>query len=407
MKHFLLLLTFIGLSFVAVFAQAPQQMNYQAVVRDSSGNALSSGVNVTVFFQIHDKTDTGTVVFQEQQSAVTNQFGLINLQIGSKGNLAIVNWGDGNKYLEVSIDPHGGTNFTSMGATQLLSVPFALFAANSVAGPPGGTGPAGPTGPTGAGLPGPTGATGVGITGPTGANGATGDTGSIGATGATGTTGPTGVGVTGATGPTGIGITGPTGASGNPGSTGVTGPTGPTGAGGGATGPTGATGATGPTGSWQYYFDIDTSSAPLTVTSTTADEVIPGLTRTITLTSPAIINVTATGAIQTTAPAGTGYSGANVYLAVNGVAVGNGGYKVVTALSNGTEGVFGGGGGVGDNITDFNISTSVTNTPGTIMLPAGTYTITLNVGYNIGSSFTIGGVWPYYTHCVMQTTVIQ
>jgi hypothetical protein len=210
----------------SVFAQAPQQINYQAVVRNSAGNPVSSGTTVGLQFYIHDQTSTGAVLYSETINTTANQFGLVNVQIGSSTNLAIVNWGSGPKYLEVLANVSGG-GYDTMGVSQLISVPYALYAANSAAGP------AGPTGPEGQ----------VGNTGPAGA------TGSIGLPGTTGPTGPTGLnGGTGATGDQGV--TGPAGATG----AGATGPTGATGTGGGATGPTGPSGAdgnpgiTGPTG---------------------------------------------------------------------------------------------------------------------------------------------------------------
>ena len=260
------------------FAQAPQLMNYQAVVRNAAGQPLSGGQTVAIRFQIHDVTATGTVVFQEGQHAVTNQFGLINLSIGAVGGLAAVNWGNGPKFLQVELDPTGGSNYTDMGTTQLLSVPYALFAANSTSNIPGATGPTGaqgiggpqgPAGVTGAnGLQGATGPTGFGATGAQGQRGVTGPSGNSGATGNTGPTGVTGsgggvTGPSGATGPQGLqGATGPTGAQGitgatgsngligNTGAVGVTGPIGPTGAQGlnGNAGLTGATGLTGVTG---------------------------------------------------------------------------------------------------------------------------------------------------------------
>ena len=269
-------------------AQAPQQLNYQAVVRNAAGQPVTSG-NISVLFQIHDGSATGAVVFQEHDVVQPNQFGLITVPIGASGNLATVSWGSGTKYLQVETDVNGGTNYTDMGTTQLISVPYALYAANSAPGPQGPTGPQGVTGiqgPTGAqALQGPTGA--QGATGAAGIAGQAGNTGPQGAAGATGATGPPGQGFTGATGPTGqngsngvtgpqgatgaqgvgtVGATGPsgndgatgpggaTGAAGNAGATGVTGATGPTGndgatgVGGGATGPTGITGATGPSG---------------------------------------------------------------------------------------------------------------------------------------------------------------
>ena len=239
------------------YAQAPQQFNYQAVVRDASGNAVANNTSVILRFTIHDGTANGTSVYTETDNAFANQFGLVNVQVGSNGNLSTVNWGGGAKYLQVEANV-ANAGFVSMGASQLISVPYALFAANSSAGI---------TGPTGANGSGGTGATGpTGPTGPSGNDGSNGGAGNTGATGATGPSGNTGSGggATGATGPTGPtgttgsggGSTGPTGPTGNNGATGAgtTGPTGPTGPSGsngtaGTTGAAGATGATGPSGS--------------------------------------------------------------------------------------------------------------------------------------------------------------
>ena len=264
-----------------VMAQAPQSVNYQAVVRDVSGNPLPGGTTVSVQFIIHDLTPSGNAVYTETTTAITNQFGLITYAIGTSQNLATVNWGNGAKYLQVQLDPSGGSNFTDMGTSQLLSVPYALFAGNSVVGSTGATGIDGPTGAVGAtgnnGTTGATGATGnngvTGATGPSGQDGTNGSNGAVGATGATGASGQDGTngnnGATGATGPSGqdgtngsngaVGATGATGApgpsgqdgtNGNNGVTGATGPSGQDGTNGtnGAAGATGATGAPGPSG---------------------------------------------------------------------------------------------------------------------------------------------------------------
>ena len=250
----LLLVAALGLQ-----AQAPQQLNYQAVVRDASGNPLAAGTIVSLKLQIHNGSPSGAIVYTETESVTTNQFGLITYAIGYNGNLATVNWGNGAKYLQVLIDETGGSNFTDMGTTQLLSVPYALYAGNSASGN-GATGASGPTGANG--LPGTDGATGAtgatGLTGLRGAAGATGATGSIGAQGIQGVTGVQGLqgatgndgaqgiqGVTGAQGIPGIqGVTGNDGAQGVQGITGAQGIQGATGND-GAQGPTGAMGATG------------------------------------------------------------------------------------------------------------------------------------------------------------------
>lgn len=248
-------------------AQTPQYINYQAVVRNAAGVPVASGTPVKFRFTILDGSATGTPVYTEVSNALnSNPSGLVNTAIGVNSSLSSVNWGTGTKWLKVEVDVNNTSSYVDMGTQQLLSVPYALYAANSPAGAtgnPGPTGPAGAVGPTGAGTPGVTGPTGP--TGAAGTPGATGAAGSIGANGPTGAAGPTGAngftgatgpagntgaaGATGATGATGVGVTGPTGSTGTGGGpTGPTGPTGATGSGGGATGPTGAAGAPGATG---------------------------------------------------------------------------------------------------------------------------------------------------------------
>ena len=257
-------------------AQVPQKINYQAVARDGAGNIMATH-NVSIRFTIHDISPTGSIVYQETRSGIqTNQFGLFTCAIGAgtvvSGTFGAINWGVGDKFLQVELDPAAGTNYTVSGASQLLSVPYALYAANGVPGPAGATGPTGaagaigiqgPAGPTGAnganGAAGAQGATGAqGAAGPAGVQGLVGSTGTNGATGAQGITGATGaMGVTGPTGIQGIaGAQGPTGPQGQIGMTGAQGSTGPTGADGirgldgatGAQGIAGAQGVAGPTG---------------------------------------------------------------------------------------------------------------------------------------------------------------
>ena len=181
----------------SVWAQAPQKMSYQAVIRNSS-NALVTSTSVGMQISILQGTPTGTVAYSETQTVSTNANGLVSLEIGTgtpvTGTFASINWANGPYFIKTETDPAGGTNYSIAGTNELMSVPYALFSAN---GTPGATGPQGPIGLTGA----------TGAVGATGATGATGPQGPIGLTGATGADG-----ATGATGPQGA--TGPAGANG-------------------------------------------------------------------------------------------------------------------------------------------------------------------------------------------------
>lgn len=227
------------------FAQAPQKMSYQAVVRNGS-NALVSNSPVGVKISVLQGSASGTAAYVETQNVTTNANGLATFQIGNgtvvSGTMAGIDWANGPYFIKTETDPTGGTNYTIAGTSELLSVPYALYSANGTPGPVGPQGPAGADGAQGpAGLDGATGPMGPqGIQGPAGADGATGPQGIQGPAGLDGATGPMGP-----QGPTGLtGATGPAGANGLDGATGPAGPTGPT----GPTGATGATGATGPAG---------------------------------------------------------------------------------------------------------------------------------------------------------------
>lgn len=126
------------------FAQAPQGIPYQAAARSASGDLITNQ-NISVRFTIHDNTAAGTTVYRETHAVTTNALGLFSVNVGEgtpvSGTLSGVDWGSGAKFLEVELDPAGGTSYTSMGTNQMMSVPYALFAAGSGDAIPGGTAP--------------------------------------------------------------------------------------------------------------------------------------------------------------------------------------------------------------------------------------------------------------------------
>ncbi len=111
---------------------------------------------------------TGSAVYAETHSPLTNANGLASLEIGGgtvlSGNFANINWASGLFFVKTETDVNGGSNYTITNTSQLLSVPYALYAATAGNNTPGPQGPAGPQGPTGP----------QGTTGTTGATGATG-----------------------------------------------------------------------------------------------------------------------------------------------------------------------------------------------------------------------------------------
>jgi len=120
---------------VSVFAQSPEKMSYQAVVRDGSNNLVSSTA-VGMQISILQGSASGTAVYVETQTPTSNANGLVSLEIGSgtvmSGTFATIDWTNGPYFIKTETDPTGGTNYTISGTSQLLSVPYALLSNNSL-----------------------------------------------------------------------------------------------------------------------------------------------------------------------------------------------------------------------------------------------------------------------------------
>ncbi len=106
---------------ISILGQAPQSFNYQAVLRDDAGEPMVSQ-DVAVKIDILQGSAGGPQVFTETHDTATDEFGLVNLQIGSIESLEVVDWSADEYFLQVSV------NGNLMGTTQLLSVPYALHA---------------------------------------------------------------------------------------------------------------------------------------------------------------------------------------------------------------------------------------------------------------------------------------
>jgi len=114
-----------------VFTQVPESFNYQAVVRNAAGEPVISQ-QVSFWFTIYKTSPGGTIVYSEKHSPTTNGFGLVTINIGNgtekTGDFTTIDWGTDSYFLNVQIDPAGGTSYIEMGTTQLLSVPYAMHA---------------------------------------------------------------------------------------------------------------------------------------------------------------------------------------------------------------------------------------------------------------------------------------
>ena len=127
-KNLIIILCFLSFR---LNAQTPQRISYQAIIRNAS-NALVVNQSIGMKISLLKGSSTGTSVFVETHNPVSNSNGLVSIEIGGgtvqSGVFSSIDWATGVYYVQVEVDPNGGTNYTISGANQLLSVPYALYA---------------------------------------------------------------------------------------------------------------------------------------------------------------------------------------------------------------------------------------------------------------------------------------
>ncbi|MBN8703280.1 MAG: hypothetical protein J0M08_09450 [Bacteroidetes bacterium] len=113
------------------YAQTPSAINYQGILRNINGLPINNKT-ISVRLSILHNSVNGSIDFQETHVDTTNQFGLYTLHIGrgnvTTGNFISIDWGLSSHFLQVDIDTSGGTNYITMGTSELLAVPYALHA---------------------------------------------------------------------------------------------------------------------------------------------------------------------------------------------------------------------------------------------------------------------------------------
>lgn len=124
-------------------AQSPDAFNYQAVARDAAGDVLADQA-IGIKVSLHNGSAGGVVDYSETFAPTTNEFGLFTLAIGTgtvvSGDFSTISWGTAQYWLQVEMDPTGGVTYADMGTSQLLSVPYAMYAENTNALPAGSSG---------------------------------------------------------------------------------------------------------------------------------------------------------------------------------------------------------------------------------------------------------------------------
>jgi hypothetical protein len=130
----LLMLTFTS----ALWAQSPEKMSYQATIRNSD-NDLVQKKSIGMQISIMQGSTDGIAVYSETHTPMTNTNGLVTLEIGNgttSDNFSEIDWTAGPYFVKTETDPSGDTDYTIIGTSQLLSVPYALHAntADSIVG---------------------------------------------------------------------------------------------------------------------------------------------------------------------------------------------------------------------------------------------------------------------------------
>lgn len=122
------------LSTLGLIAQPPQGINYQAVAFGAGSQPLSNRT-IGVRLSVLDNSSSGTVVYTEVHTVSTDTTGPFSLVIGAgtatNGTFAGIDWAHNSKWLKTEIDTAGGVSYATVGVTQFMSVPYALYAGQS------------------------------------------------------------------------------------------------------------------------------------------------------------------------------------------------------------------------------------------------------------------------------------
>ena len=133
-KSMLLLVVFFIFTSVALKAQSPQKINFQSIVRNTNG-VIVSNKSVNFKITILSGSTTGTPVYSETHLKTTDAIGLVSLQIGSgtvsSGIFSSLNWGNASHFIKLEADFTGGNTYVTLGTQELMSVPYAMYAAKT------------------------------------------------------------------------------------------------------------------------------------------------------------------------------------------------------------------------------------------------------------------------------------
>ena len=115
---------------LATQAQTHDGIYFQGAARNANGNILAN-TSINLRYSIHDSVANGAVVYQETFSTTTTPQGMFSIVIGKgtpvNGTFNTINWGTNEKFVQVELSTNGGSSYTDMGTTQMMSVPYSIY----------------------------------------------------------------------------------------------------------------------------------------------------------------------------------------------------------------------------------------------------------------------------------------
>ncbi len=128
------LINFLILFSFNLFAQTQNAFNFQAVIRNDTGELLSNQ-EIKVLFEILENNPNGEVIFLQESDVTSNKYGLITAEIGNdeivEGDFSNISWSENSYFIRISVDFEASGNYEEIGVSQLLSVPYAMYAKSS------------------------------------------------------------------------------------------------------------------------------------------------------------------------------------------------------------------------------------------------------------------------------------
>jgi len=133
MKNLFLPFIFLFLA-SGVSAQVPGVFSFQGVAKNANGQPLNAGTPIKVRFTVHEGNPVGSAVLVDYHSLNVSQGGIFNVFVGSGievgADIHALDWGNKKYYLQVELAADG-INYSDMGTTQFVSVPYALHSSTA------------------------------------------------------------------------------------------------------------------------------------------------------------------------------------------------------------------------------------------------------------------------------------